>query len=224
MRRGCWRRAGEPRAARAGAGSVRPRRGAGARPAGPARAPGRPPLLRDLAEELRRTGRGDGAERATGRGDRPHGLPRLVRAGRRLAPPEMDALLRQMEATPRAATCSDGRPDVLRFDPGRSWRRCSAGDRRGLAPIEQLGGEDGSVWPAQRRRAACVRNASVVTRVGIDRASAGFDVWRRTRGSLAGRFLSTTVDPQRRTAPYRNAHIAEDSPTRHAAAVALRPH
>ena len=40
---------------------------------------------------------------------------RPIRAGRRLAQPEMDALLRRMEATPRAATCSHGRPTFLKF-------------------------------------------------------------------------------------------------------------
>ncbi len=38
-----------------------------------------------------------------------------IRAGRRLSQPEMDRLLRQMEATPRAATCSHGRPTFLKF-------------------------------------------------------------------------------------------------------------
>jgi DNA mismatch repair protein MutL len=38
-----------------------------------------------------------------------------IRAGRRMNPAEMNALLRQMEAVPRAATCSHGRPTFLKL-------------------------------------------------------------------------------------------------------------
>lgn len=71
------------------------------------------PLLRDLADELAEM---EETTALTARLDAV--LARMachgsIRAGRRLTLPEMDALLRQMEATPRAATCSHGRPTYL---------------------------------------------------------------------------------------------------------------
>lgn len=78
-------------------------------------APDPAPLLRDIADELGESGT---MAALTARLDAV--LARLachgsIRAGRRLQAAEMDALLREMEATPRAATCSHGRPTFIRL-------------------------------------------------------------------------------------------------------------
>jgi DNA mismatch repair protein MutL len=78
-------------------------------------APEPAPLIRDIADEL-----ADLDETVTLSARLDAVIARMachgsIRAGRRLGHAEMDALLRKMEATPRAATCSHGRPTFLRL-------------------------------------------------------------------------------------------------------------
>ncbi|MFD1110192.1 DNA mismatch repair endonuclease MutL [Pseudoroseomonas ludipueritiae] len=73
------------------------------------------PLLRDLAAELAEWEEATALDRRLDAAIARMACHGSIRAGRRLKTEEMSALLRQMEATPRAATCSHGRPTFLRF-------------------------------------------------------------------------------------------------------------
>jgi DNA mismatch repair protein MutL len=85
-------------------------------------APDPAPLLRDLSEELAEWEEATALDRKLDAAVARLACHGSVRAGRRLAPAEMAALLRQMEDTPRAATCSHGRPTFLRLGPAELER------------------------------------------------------------------------------------------------------
>jgi DNA mismatch repair protein MutL len=76
------------------------------------------PLLRDIADELAESGESTALETRLDAVLARMACHGSIRAGRRLSLAEMDALLRQMEATPRAATCSHGRPTFLKLTRG----------------------------------------------------------------------------------------------------------
>jgi len=78
-------------------------------------APDPAPLLRDLADELAEWDEALALESKLEAVVARLACHGSIRAGRRLSQAEMDALLRRMEATPRAATCSHGRPTFLKM-------------------------------------------------------------------------------------------------------------
>ncbi len=73
-------------------------------------------LLRDLAEELAESGESRVIESRLDAVLARMACHGSIRAGRRLSEAEMNALLRALEATPNAGTCSHGRPTWIRLE------------------------------------------------------------------------------------------------------------
>jgi len=70
-------------------------------------------IVRDIAGELAETGETANLEERLNHVLATMACHHSVRAGRRLRPEEMDALLREMEATPNSGQCNHGRPTFI---------------------------------------------------------------------------------------------------------------
>jgi DNA mismatch repair protein MutL len=70
-------------------------------------------IVRDIAGELAETGETANLEERLNHMLATMACHHSVRAGRRLRPEEMDALLREMEATPNSGQCNHGRPTFI---------------------------------------------------------------------------------------------------------------
>ncbi|MGH6761940.1 MAG: DNA mismatch repair endonuclease MutL [Phyllobacterium sp.] len=70
-------------------------------------------LIRDLADEIAEQDTTDGLKAMLDHIAATMACHGSVRSGRRLKPEEMNALLRQMEATPGSGTCNHGRPTYI---------------------------------------------------------------------------------------------------------------
>jgi DNA mismatch repair protein MutL len=70
-------------------------------------------LIKDLADEIAELGGALSLRERLGEVCGTMACHGSVRAGRRLAPAEMDALLRQMEVTPHSGQCNHGRPTYV---------------------------------------------------------------------------------------------------------------
>ena len=70
-------------------------------------------LVRDLADEIAEWERTASLKERLDRVASTMACHGSVRAGRRLKPAEMDALLREIEATPNASECNHGRPTYI---------------------------------------------------------------------------------------------------------------
>ena len=72
-------------------------------------------LVRDLADDIREYGAAHGLKERIDEIFATMACHASVRAGRRLAIPEMNALLREMEATPHSGQCNHGRPTYVKL-------------------------------------------------------------------------------------------------------------
>ena len=72
-------------------------------------------LLRDLAEEIETLGQGHALKEKLEDVCSRMACHGSVRAGRRLSATEMNALLREMEATPHSGQCNHGRPTYIKL-------------------------------------------------------------------------------------------------------------
>ena len=152
-------------------------------------------LIRDLADEIAETGNALSLKERLEEVSGTLACHMSVRAGRRLNAEEMNALLREMEATPHSGQCNHGRPTYVELQA----RRYREAIRPALSIICHLPAGKAGISNMCLQAKMDARLASAMTE--LDQVSKTAPAFRHSRVRPAGRSPAPPAAPAHRSPP-----------------------